>query len=137
MSQDPIGPLPSLEPIGTNNLQGPADSATESEAEELVFIDNGRPRTPDLMLDATSRVGPNLRTPPVPSASKPASDSESSPIRPLKKAKLRNAAESSSSAEEDSEEERKRRVALVKSGNAAASVKRGTKQPIKRGGKRF
>jgi len=123
--------------MGTYHLQGPQDSATESEEEELAPIDNGRPRTLNVTSDMTSREGPKLRISPVPSTSKPASDSESSPIRPLKKAKLRNAVESSSSAEEDSEEERKRRVALVKSGNAAANVKRGTKQPIRRGGKRF
>lgn len=123
--------------MGTNNPQGPADSATDSEEEELGFIDHGKPLTPNAMFDTTTREGSKLRISPVPSVSKPVSDSESSPIRPLKKAKLRNTVESSSSAEEDSEEERKRRVALVKSRNAAANVKRGTKQPIKRGGKRF
>ncbi|KAF9525675.1 hypothetical protein CPB83DRAFT_859161 [Crepidotus variabilis] len=76
----------------------------------------------------------------IPSTSKPpppaASDSDSSPHRPLKKAKARARA----SSDEDSEEERKKRVAHLKGSgsNATGGVKRGgTRQPIKRGGKRF
>ncbi|OJA14124.1 hypothetical protein AZE42_05031 [Rhizopogon vesiculosus] len=59
----------------------------------------------------------------------PASDSDSSPIRPTKKPKHHEELD-----DEDSEEERRRRAAAIKSG---ATAKRGTRQPLKRGGKRF
>ncbi|KAH7928084.1 hypothetical protein BV22DRAFT_1149218 [Leucogyrophana mollusca] len=59
----------------------------------------------------------------------PSSDSESSPARPIKKAKAPTV-----SSDDDSEEERRKRVAQIKSGFAA---KRGPRQPLKRGGKRF
>ncbi|KAH7884525.1 hypothetical protein F5I97DRAFT_1464772 [Phlebopus sp. FC_14] len=57
------------------------------------------------------------------------SDTESSPIRPPKKAKPR-----ASSSDGDSEEERRKLTAQIISGTAP---KRGTRQPLKRGGKRF
>lgn len=59
----------------------------------------------------------------------PASDSDSSPVRPIKKLK-----QPEESDADDSEGERRRRAAAIKSG---ATAKRGTRQPLKRGGKRF
>jgi hypothetical protein len=63
----------------------------------------------------------------------PGSDSESSPRRPVKKHKR----PISSDADEDSEEERRKHLEQLKSGNGSAVTKRGVRQPIKRGGKRF
>jgi len=59
----------------------------------------------------------------------PESGSDSSPMRPIKKLKQHEESDA-----DDSEEERRRRAAAIKSGVAA---KRGTRQPLKRGGKRF
>ncbi|KAG6330791.1 hypothetical protein ID866_8296, partial [Astraeus odoratus] len=56
-------------------------------------------------------------------------DTDSSPIRPVKKAKA-----PSSSSEEDSEEERRKHLAQIKSG---AAPKGGSRQPLRRGGRRF
>ncbi|KAI6108223.1 hypothetical protein F5141DRAFT_1121658 [Pisolithus sp. B1] len=80
---------------------------------------------------------PSKAPSPVPSetqsrtATKPhlSSDTDSSPIRPVKK-KLRL----SPASDEDSEEERKKLAAQIKSG--ATSI-RGTRQPLRRGGRRF
>jgi hypothetical protein len=58
------------------------------------------------------------------------SDSDSSPLRPAKKPRARV-----SSSDDDSEEERKKHVTQLR--NGAGAPKRGTRQPIKRGGKRF
>jgi len=63
----------------------------------------------------------------------PGSDSESSPRRPVKKHKR----PISSDADEDSEDERRKHLEQLKSGNGSAVTKRGVRQPIKRGGKRF
>ncbi|KAJ7034981.1 hypothetical protein C8F04DRAFT_1099676 [Mycena alexandri] len=71
-------------------------------------------------------------TKPLSRAKVPSSDSDSSPVRPVKKAKP----PLSSSDEEDSEAERKRRLAKATSG-AGGAKRGGTRQPIKRGGKRF
>lgn len=125
------------------------DSSTESEAEEAPIPDKGKARAASGMhssmhgaVKSPKHAGPLPSQPvsPLPppnskqaSVSKaPVSDSESSPPRPAKKAKTPRL----SSSDEDSEEERKRRVAQLKSG-AGGGVKRGTRQPIKRGGKRF
>ncbi|KIK12972.1 hypothetical protein PISMIDRAFT_31213 [Pisolithus microcarpus 441] len=56
------------------------------------------------------------------------SDTDSSPLRPAKKSRP------SPASDEDSEEERKKLAAQIKSG--AASI-RGTRQPLRRGGRRF
>ncbi len=68
------------------------------------------------------------------------SDDDSSPLRPPpKKAKPARV----SSGESDSESERKARIAQLKNasgsnrGGGGAQAKRGVRQPIKRGGKRF
>ena len=71
------------------------------------------------------------QTPPIKPT--PTSDLESSPHRPMKKAK----SQASTSSDEESEGERKTRVPQRKGGNTGASKTRGTRQPIKRGGKRF
>lgn len=126
------------------------DSATESEGEEYVLPSKD-----------TLSAGPSAQTPattsheplgchdvvlsPDPSPLPPPrfdsskgvglpSDSDSSPARPVKKPKK----QVTSSSDDDSEEERRRRVAQLKSGAAGpGGIKRGTRQPIKRGGKRF
>lgn len=64
-----------------------------------------------------------------------ASDSESSPHRPMRKTKL---AKTQHSSEEDSNAERKNPVVHVRNETTGGGAKtRGTRQPIKRGGKRF
>ena len=116
------------------------DSATESDSDLPSNIHaKGKERALKPSLGSSSV---NLNAPD--SAARPAtpkpisqpkvveSDSESSPARPSKKPKL----PASSTDDDDSEAERKRRVALLKGGSGAAA-KRGTKQPVKRGGKRF
>ncbi|KAJ7637701.1 hypothetical protein DFH06DRAFT_1433105 [Mycena polygramma] len=119
------------------------DSATEddSEGEPPAIAAKGKGRalssaaSPPAKLEHES---PNPRpqsSSPIPSkplsrAKAPSSDSDSSPLRPVKKPKP-----PLSSSDEDSEAERKRRLAKATSG--AGGAKRGTRQPIKRGGKRF
>ena len=56
------------------------------------------------------------------------SDTDSSPVRPIKKSKPCVV-----SSDEDSEEERKKRAAQIRNGTSGP----GLRQPIKRGGKRF
>lgn len=74
---------------------------------------------------------PGFSKPPVESTS----DSESSPHRPMKKAKPAKARHSS---DEDDGAGRKNRVAQPKNETTGGAAKtRGTRQPIKRGGKRF
>ncbi|KAF9468141.1 hypothetical protein BDZ94DRAFT_845739 [Collybia nuda] len=119
------------------------DSATESEGDEFVFPDQGRINDSSLRpssrpLEFSDRVYPVSSNPvsQVPSSSKISatkqdSDSDLSPVRPVKKLK-----KVATSSDDDSEEERKRRIAQVKSGSGPG-VTRGTRQPIKRGGKRF
>ncbi|KAJ7475786.1 hypothetical protein FB451DRAFT_1244751 [Mycena latifolia] len=120
-----------------------ADSATESESEREAppLVAKGKGRAPSSAASPPAKEGPQSPAPgplpssPLPSkplsrAKAPSSDSDSSPIRPVKKAKP-----PLSSSDEDSEAERKRRLAKVTSGIGGA--KRGTRQPIKRGGKRF
>jgi hypothetical protein len=58
------------------------------------------------------------------------SDSQPSPPRPAKKAKVQD-----SSSDDDSDTERKKHVAMLKGGSDI--TKRGAKQPLRRGGKRF
>jgi hypothetical protein len=124
-----------------------ADSSTESEGEENFFSSKDRPPagSPTQPLAVTSREHSNRGSAihsrdPSPlqklvSSTGIPSDSESSPARPAKKPKKQVI----TSSDDDSEEDRKRRVAQLKSGmgGGAEGVKRGTRQPIKRGGKRF
>jgi hypothetical protein len=111
------------------------DSATESETEgaapkqRILLAPNhqlrfsGQPPSTSLSKDASPALPGRSRT------EAPASESDSSLMRPNKKLK-----HPEGSDDDDSEEERKRRAAAIKSGAAA---KRGTRQPLKRGGKRF
>lgn len=157
---------PSLNPCGVRyplqdvlldeemSLDGPggitnpihADSATESEGEEYDFPDKDKlSEGPSARPSSAAFRGPPNRDsvifsrdpPPQPSTSRLnsskdlPSDSESPPARSAKRPKKQVV----SSSDDNSEEERKRRVAQLKSG--AGGVKRGTRQPIKRGGKRF
>ncbi|RDB25908.1 hypothetical protein Hypma_006495 [Hypsizygus marmoreus] len=116
------------------------DSATESEGDEVAETapslagPSTRSTPPTSRLESLSRESPPRRVSPLPSTSRgQVSDSDSSPVRPAKKLKK----PVSSSSDDDSEEERKRRVAQLKSGGGPGGVKRGTRQPVKRGGKRF
>jgi len=74
------------------------------------------------------------RNPPVSKPLPLTSDSDSSPHRPTKKAKSK-----ALTSDDDSDEDCAKKSSQPKSGHSAGSgVKRGgTRQPIKRGGKRF
>lgn len=123
----------------TPGVQTHVDSATESEGDEFALPNKSPPTAGPL---ASSPPARNVENPgrgsQKPRVSTVPSDSESasSPVRPAKKLK-KSVVSSSSSDDDDSEAERKRRVAQLKSGNEPPGAKRGTKQPIKRGGKRF
>lgn len=60
------------------------------------------------------------------------SNSDSEPPQPTKQSKKPRIASSS-----DDDSDSKARVVQKRSGSGAGGIKRGTKQPIKRGGKRF
>ncbi|KAF9046916.1 hypothetical protein BDZ89DRAFT_1155168 [Hymenopellis radicata] len=94
-SPSPPPPLPPAAPQGSAPVED-SDSATEDEDDDKDELAGKRP------------------------TAAPSSDTESSPVRPPKKAKA------PVSSSEDSDDDRKKSV-----------VKRGTRQPIKRGGKRF
>nr|GAT60826.1 predicted protein [Mycena chlorophos] len=132
------GPEPAANEPATNADSG---SATESDSDSeapapapAAVAAKGKGRAPTA---SPARQSPVLASSPAPSkasrSKKPvSSDSDSSPIRPpAKKAKP----QAVSSSDEDSEAERKKRLAKAKSGSGGAA--RGTKQPIKRGGRRF
>lgn len=123
-----------------------SNSATESDSEgeaPVAVKGKGKGRAPSSAASPPADVEPQSPAPrlfsvePTPSKplgrpEAPSSDSESSPVRPAKKTRP----PPTSSEEEDSEAERKRRLAKLKSGGAGGA-KRGTRQPIKRGGRRF
>jgi len=110
------------------------DSATESDNDEKAQA-SGK-KAPDLhaVLNIASNEQPPLsRDNPTPRASQEpvvseSADLDASPIRPSKRSKA------APSSDYDSAEERKKRLVRLEGG---AGVKRGTKQPIKRGGKKF
>jgi hypothetical protein len=116
-------------------LKPRTDSATESDSEDVSPLpDQGAGKASTSRATSSSQHrNPVLSPPPAPKSlsqhKAPESDSESSPPRPVKKAKPQN-----SSSDDDSEADRKRRLAMLKGVGAA---KRGAKQPLKRGGKRF
>ncbi|KIK95437.1 hypothetical protein PAXRUDRAFT_827028 [Paxillus rubicundulus Ve08.2h10] len=97
-------------------------AAAKSSADQQVDIRMGSPT-----LSRNSFPTPRGRSQSVTKA--PPSDTDSSPARPIKRPKARVP-----STADDSEEERKKLVAQIRSGSAPM---RGTRQPIKRGGKRF
>ncbi|KAG1750169.1 hypothetical protein EDB19DRAFT_1846679 [Suillus lakei] len=116
------------------------DSATESESEGAApkqrtvlasptpshqLRASGQPPSASLSKDASPALPGRSRS----RTEAPVSECDSSLVRPNKKLK-----HPEGSDDDDSEEERKRRAATIKSGAAA---KRGTRQPLKRGGKRF
>ncbi|KAG1733634.1 uncharacterized protein EDB91DRAFT_1251291 [Suillus paluster] len=115
------------------------DSATESEDEGIALKkgtlashtssrhlrESGQPPSANLSKNASPAQPGRSRS----HTKAPASESDSSPVRPTKKPKPPE-----DSDKDDSEEERRQRAAAIKSGTAA---KRGTRQPLKRGGKRF
>lgn len=131
--------LPLSDMSGGKLKPGHTDSATESENDKPPVLEHtkGKQKAPPVLrslspMDAEMPPDAILRRrSPTPKAPGPAklSDSDSSPVRPKKKAK----ASSGASSGDDSEEERKKRVASLKSG----APKRGARQPLKRGGKRF
>lgn len=135
----PPDPVPT-DVRNTSKVSADLDSATESERDDDVFKNagkslvnttlhavkherSGHSNSPPAQRDGASRQQNVLNI-------SPESDPDSSPLRSAKKAKT-------SFSDEDSEEERRQRVAQLKSGSGAGAAKRGTKQPIKRGGKRF
>ncbi|KAJ6531722.1 hypothetical protein B0H19DRAFT_1188224 [Mycena capillaripes] len=139
----PSKTLPSKERTPSPPIPVTADSATESdtEGEAPPAAAKGKGRALSSAALPPAKVEPESPAPrpqsssPIPSkplsrAKAPSSDSDSSPLRPAKKPKPLL-----SSSDEDSEAERKRRLAKATSG--AGGAKRGTRQPIKRGGKRF
>jgi len=106
------------------------ESATESEGEEPMQdqrktsqLDSTRPPT-----EQRERLAPipSLKPPLVSQAKAPSPDSDSSPQRPTKKVKPGVP----SSSDDGSGDDRRKR-------GGSTGVKRGTRQPIKRGGKRF
>ncbi|KAJ7650367.1 hypothetical protein FB45DRAFT_819589 [Roridomyces roridus] len=142
VSPDPIV-IPSKQPSPpVPQNPDPEDSATEDSSEDeapscsrerqgssrsvILSLAASESKTPD----SSKSHGRGPRRPPKPLRRAKSPDSDSSPIRPVKKAKA-----PAPSSDEDSEAERKRHLAKVTSG--AGGAKRGAKQPIKRGGKRF
>jgi len=123
----------------TADSNSATESDSEGEASPAIGV-KGKGRAPSSAASPPADVEPQSPAPRVlsiePTPSKPhrrpSSDSESSPLRPVKKTRP----PLTSSEEEDSEAERKRRLAKLKSGGAGGA-NRGTKQPIKRGGRRF
>lgn len=132
-----------MEPLGEPTppqMPQQEDSATESETEgaapkQLTLLASptpnhqlrisGQPPSASLSKDVSPALPGRSRS----RTEAPASESDSSLARPNKKLKHPEGSDN-----DDSEEERKRRAAAIKSG---AATKRGTRQPLKRGGKRF
>lgn len=103
--------------------KGHVESATESENDEPM------PDQREINHPSSSRLPTEQTTAmrsPTSQMKQPSPDSGSSPPRPTKKAKPAVP----SSSDEESEDDRKKR-------GGSTGVKRGTRQPIKRGGKRF
>lgn len=106
-----------------------SDSATESDEHEPMNL--GRRVSIDAAGSTPLRIvtqqSPRAQTPDA--TTHPASDSSSSPHRPVKKAK----ATAIMSSDEESGESKKN----TKAGNTGVAKTRGTRQPIRRGAKRF
>ncbi|KAK0500514.1 hypothetical protein EDD18DRAFT_1150352 [Armillaria luteobubalina] len=109
--------------------EGPeSDSATDdSDDEEENSVDKRKGKAP---LQQPDEPGSPIPTPAKkrPTLELPSSDTDSSPVRPQKKARPK-----SSSSDEGSEGKQN----IVKRGTVSGEARRGTRQPIKRGGKRF
>ncbi|KAK0223171.1 hypothetical protein IW262DRAFT_1458179 [Armillaria fumosa] len=104
-----------------------SDSATDdSDDEEENSVDKGKGKTP---LQQPDEPGSPIPTPAKKRPTQlPSSDTDSSPVRPQKKARPK-----SSSSDEDSEGKRN----IVQRRTVSGEARRGTRQPVKRGGKRF
>ena len=120
-------------PNGPEAPKSHLESATESEDDEPMpdQRETHHPSSTQPPTEQRERLAPtpSLKTAmrsPTSQTKEPSPDSGSSPRRPTKKAKLAVA----SSSDEESEDDRKKR-------GGSTGVKRGTRQPIKRGGKRF
>ncbi|KAK0204748.1 hypothetical protein DFS33DRAFT_1322514 [Desarmillaria ectypa] len=106
-----------------------SDSATDdSDVEEENSTDKGKGKAP---LQQPDKPGSPIPTPAKKRPTQlPSSDTESSPVRPQKKVRPK-----SSSSDEDSEG--KRNIAQLNRGTVSGEARRGTRQPVKRGGRRF
>ena len=132
------------EPETKGSRNALTDSATESESDACPNKSQSpaaveRDRSP-LLRSHDSRNGSSARLSRNPSpivldsavpAAAASSESEISPVRPVKKLK------GPISTDEDSETERRKHLQQLKSGTAPSAAKRSVRQPIKRGGKRF
>jgi hypothetical protein len=118
---------------GPEAPRGHLESATESEDDEPMpdQRETSHPSSSQLPTEQRERLAPTpslkpATRSPISQTKEPSLDSDSSPRRPTKKVKPAVA----SSSDEESEDDRKKR-------GGSTGVKRGTRQPIKRGGKRF
>lgn len=145
----PVSPPPARK-LSTPVSPAKADSATESSADEgqpSISLQPPHARnSPQIATNSRASSAQKRSLSPVPSRTKTpeqhsdqASDDDSSPVRrPLKKAKAARAV----SDESDSESEKKAGGSQLK-GNAGGSrmgggtQRRGPRQPVKRGGKKF
>ncbi|EKM78712.1 hypothetical protein AGABI1DRAFT_121142 [Agaricus bisporus var. burnettii JB137-S8] len=148
-SSMPVSPPPARK-LSTPVSPAKADSATESSADEKQPNISLQPpharNSPQIATNSRASSAQKRSLSPVPSRTKTpeqhsdqASDDDSSPVRrPLKKAKAARAV----SDESDSESEKKAGGSQLKS-NAGGSrmgggtQRRGPRQPVKRGGKKF
>ncbi|KDR76312.1 hypothetical protein GALMADRAFT_247681 [Galerina marginata CBS 339.88] len=107
------------EPMEAPNIPDRSNSAGRSEVAPKVTLDN---------ISSSAQAASSTTKPVIPMQS---SDPESPPARPVKKSKPAAPPTSDDDSELDNKKSR--------SGSAAATggVKRGTRQPVKRGGKRF
>ncbi|KAF8899954.1 hypothetical protein CPB84DRAFT_1847513 [Gymnopilus junonius] len=107
-----------------------SDSATESDEGEQEDVIKPSRAVSSVPSGTTPMSLANMFSPP-PQAKAEASDSESSPHRPTKKAKPAAPSSTDDDSEHDNIKSRSTSAAL------GSGVKRTTRQPIKRGGKRF
>ncbi|KAK0469835.1 uncharacterized protein EV420DRAFT_1258748, partial [Desarmillaria tabescens] len=105
-----------------------SDSATDdSDVEEEDSPDKGKGKAPS---QQPERPGSPVLTPAKKRQTRlPSSDTDSSPVRPQKKVRAK-----SSSSDEDSGGERN---VQLKRGTVSGETRRGVRQPVKRGGRRF
>jgi hypothetical protein len=135
-SPPPKVPNVSSDVTVSSNPVAQTDSATEDDDDGLPLPQIStskeailRSRSPSMGPQKRPAVSPSPSIPPSHHRSKmeASSDSDSPPRKPPAKRVKPQA----SSSDDDSEAERKRQL------NRGAPAKRGTRQPIKRGGKRF
>jgi hypothetical protein len=133
---------PPSPPIDPQGQKVSADSATESDEEGPLRGNSPIAKGKAVTSSRSPSAGPSAKTVEAQSTRQsrqitplvaepeqtkgPPSDSDSSPVRPVKKKQKQVP-----STDEDSETERRKQA------RGGAPAKRGTRQPIKRGGKRF